>query len=154
MGSEEGVPQNADYLLRKITIYFVSFIEENKKMMDEQWSDYKHFISKLYPTYATHNRLVRVANAHGIETIHAALGLAGETGEIVDLIKKHFMYGKDLDKQELIEEMGDLFHYFARLMHLNGVTLSEVMESNTSKLKKRFPSGYTNEDAINKTEEK
>ena len=123
-------------------------------MMDEQWSDYKYFINKLYLLDITYYRCVSLMEDNNTELAHAALGLAGETGEVVDIIKKHLMYGKDLDKQKLIEEMGDLFHYFARLMHLNDVTLSEVMESNTTKLKKRFPAGYTNEDAINKTEEK
>ena len=45
------------------------------------------------------------------DTFHATLGMAGESGEIVDLLKKVYAYGKPLDRTKLLEEIGDLMWY-------------------------------------------
>ncbi len=82
------------------------------------------------------------------ELIHAALGLAGESGEVVDIIKKHVAYDRNLDIKALFLELGDVFHYLCRIMELTGLNLDEVRDGNMEKLKKRFPNGYNNHDAI------
>jgi len=51
--------------------------------------------------------------------VHMALGITGEAGEVADVIKKHYAYGKTLDVQHLVEEVGDIMFY------LNGL-LAEV----------------------------
>jgi NTP pyrophosphatase (non-canonical NTP hydrolase) len=86
------------------------------------------------------------------ELLHACLGLSGETGEVIDIIKKHLAYGKTLDMDKLEEELGDVIHYLSRVADLTGLTLQDMMDNNLKKLKKRYPSGYTNQDAINQTE--
>lgn len=48
--------------------------------------------------------------------IHMSLGLAGEMGELLDAIKKHAIYGKELDTVNLTEELGDCFWYAANLL--------------------------------------
>ena len=80
--------------------------------------------------------------------LHAAVGLAGEAAEILDQMKKLWVYGKLPDRAEVLEEMGDVFHYFTMLMIVMGTDLNEVTENNTTKLNKRYPDGFTKEAAI------
>lgn len=54
--------------------------------------------------------------------LHMALGLCGEIGEFIDAVKKHVIYGKDLDKVNLTEETGDDFWYAANLLPELGVS--------------------------------
>lgn len=80
--------------------------------------------------------------------ICAALGIAGETGEIVDCVKKTIEYDRPLDMPKVKEEVGDLLHYIAILIDSCGWTFEEVMEGNKTKLQKRYPNGYNKVDAI------
>lgn len=82
------------------------------------------------------------------DLIHVALGLGGEAGEFVDAIKKHVIYGKELDEQNLIEEAGDMCWYIALLCHILGIEFEQVLQQNIQKLAKRYPQGYTDFNAV------
>lgn len=41
--------------------------------------------------------------------LNAAMGLCGESGEVIDLVKKHLFQGHDLDDEKLIKDMPYLF---------------------------------------------
>ena len=82
-----------------------------------------------------------------LESIHALLGIGGESGELLDLIKKHWVYGSPLDRVHLIEELGDLFHYFTMFISGYGISLDEIRDANVRKLQVRYPNGYTQTDA-------
>lgn len=85
--------------------------------------------------------------------IHAALGIAGEAGETVDLIKKHVVYGKDLDVTKLVEECGDVLYYMAVLLDSVGASIPEAIQKNYEKLSARYYKGsYTNEQAIERAD--
>lgn len=71
-----------------------------------------------------------------------ALGLAGETGEVVDDIKKKYFHGRDIDDNHTIEELGDVMWYVANLATQYGVTLDEIITRNRDKLLKRYPDMY------------
>jgi NTP pyrophosphatase (non-canonical NTP hydrolase) len=71
-----------------------------------------------------------------------ALGLAGESGEVIDLIKKHLFHGKPLDRDKAIEELGDVFWYIQCLAEALDVSIGEVAQKNAAKLKKRYPKGF------------
>lgn len=47
---------------------------------------------------------------------HMVLGIIGEVGELVDAVKRHYIYGKPLDIANVKEEIGDLSWYVAGLM--------------------------------------
>lgn len=113
----------------------------------KDWEDY---IDTLYPRQPDRFERFKVHT----ELLHACLGVAGESGEVIDIIKKHAAYGKPLDQGKLVDELGDLLHYIFRVMHLTGITFDRVIEGNHAKLSKRFPKGYSDSDAINKTETK
>lgn len=80
--------------------------------------------------------------------MHAAGGMAFEAGEVGDHMKKHWVYDRPLNRDEVIEEMGDTFHYFVMLLIKMNVSLSEVIEANVEKLRARYPNGFTKHDAI------
>ena len=75
------------------------------------------------------------------------MGLAGEIGEVIDIMKKHIYQGKELDITDVIEEVGDVLWYIANFCSVNNITMDECMESNIKKLRKRFPNGFTIKDA-------
>jgi NTP pyrophosphatase (non-canonical NTP hydrolase) len=71
-----------------------------------------------------------------------AMGLAGETGEVVDHIKKVLFAGHILDAEALMEEMGDVLWYLALLSDMLGCSLALLMEMNVKKLQVRYPDGF------------
>lgn len=73
------------------------------------------------------------------------LGLAGESGEVMDLIKKHTHHGHGLDKNKLQEELGDVLWYLAQIAAELNIDLSEVARENLAKLESRYPNGFSEE---------
>lgn len=66
-----------------------------------------------------------------------ALGLAGESGEVVDLLKK-VIHGKELDRSKLVDEMGDVLWYFTLICNVTGLSFDEIMKHNMNKLNERY----------------
>lgn len=85
------------------------------------------------------------------DRILCALGLAGETGEVVDLIKKFEGHGHDVDVEKLKLELGDLLWYLARLASKYGIPLEEIARANVAKLEARYPNGFSKEASRNRT---
>ncbi|WP_303982825.1 nucleoside triphosphate pyrophosphohydrolase family protein (plasmid) [Bacillus safensis subsp. safensis] len=83
-----------------------------------------------------------------------ALGLSGESGEVVDIIKKHVFHGHSLDKDKIVKELGDVMHYVAGIATLLEIELPEVLEGNIDKLKKRFPEGFSEAASIARVDTK
>lgn len=79
--------------------------------------------------------------------LHAAVGIAGESGEILDAMKKTWIYEKPLDLVNIIEECGDCLFYIAALLDQYGFTLGYAA-ANYEKLARRYPYGYTDQAAI------
>jgi NTP pyrophosphatase (non-canonical NTP hydrolase) len=83
------------------------------------------------------------------DMLHMVLGMAGEVGEIVDAVKKAAIYCKNLDIDNIKEELGDLEFYMEGLRQIVGLTRGETLAHNLDKLAKRYPGyTYTNERAI------
>lgn len=80
--------------------------------------------------------------------IHAALGLASDSGEFVDAVKKHCIYGKELDVENCIEELGDILWFVSLACDTLGVSMEDVMTANIYKLSQRYPNKYTDQAAI------
>lgn len=72
-----------------------------------------------------------------------ALGLAGESGEVADHIKKVVFHRHELDRDKVIKELGDVLWYVAALCTKLEVSMSTVMDRNIAKLQKRYPAGYS-----------
>jgi NTP pyrophosphatase (non-canonical NTP hydrolase) len=80
------------------------------------------------------------------------LGLAGEAGEVADLVKKHLSHGHALDKHKMCLELGDVLFYVVAVGAELGLTLDQIMCANVSKLRARYPHGFTTEASQNRTE--
>lgn len=80
--------------------------------------------------------------------LHMVIGASGEVGELVDAIKKHVIYQKPLDVENVKEELGDLLFYMSNLMQSVGLSFEEVLQHNVNKLSVRYSSGkYSNAQA-------
>lgn len=74
--------------------------------------------------------------------LHMAVGISGEAGELLDAVKKAAIYNKELDRENVIEELGDLEFYMQGLRYELGINRAEVIAYNMEKLSKRYTSGY------------
>lgn len=89
----------------------------------------------------------RLSNDGTKRLLHAGIGLSTEAGEFLDALKKHIFYGKDLDRVNLAEELGDLFWYMAIVADELGFEFESVMEKNIAKLKARYGEKFSEEKA-------
>lgn len=114
--------------------------------------DAKTYVQNVLKTEANNFIAIqeRFHNTGNIRLVHAMVGMCTETGEIQDQLKKHLLYGKTLDKTNLVEELGDLMWYIGIMSDELGVSLEEIMEKNIAKLKKRYGDKFTEEAALNR----
>ena len=87
----------------------------------------------------------RTANLKDEALTNFALGVAGEAGEVADLVKKHVFHGHPLDREEMIKELGDVLWYVSQLAAWMGIELNEVARKNIEKLMLRYPNGFSKE---------
>lgn len=76
---------------------------------------------------------------HGNEQVltNCALGLASETGQVVDLVKKYTFHGDSLDREKLVKEMGDVLWYLSQVAEWNNIDFEEIAEFNINRLNKQ-----------------
>ena len=84
--------------------------------------------------------------------INGVMGLCGESGEAIDIVKKHLAQGHALDRDALIKELGDIAWYLAETAYVLDVPLEEVLQRNIDKLKMRYPEGFKTEQSIHRSE--
>ena len=80
----------------------------------------------------------------------SALGLAGESGEVADTVKKLLYQGHRLDIMHMVEELGDVLWYLVLACHALDCTLEDVMKVNVQKLHRRYPDGFDPLRSINR----
>jgi NTP pyrophosphatase (non-canonical NTP hydrolase) len=93
------------------------------------------------------------------DTLHMAVGISGEAGELIDAVKKYVMYDKPLDKVNVVEELGDLEFYMEGLRQRLEITREETLQGNMDKLltgkNARYKEGtYSNEQAVARSDKK
>lgn len=93
---------------------------------------------------------MRTAKTQCRQLANAALGLAGEAGEVVDEIKKYLFHGHPLDREKILKEAGDVAWYLALLCEVLDANLDEVLETNIDKLKMRYPDGFDFEKSLHR----
>ena len=82
--------------------------------------------------------------------INGAMGLCGESGEVIDILKKHLFHGHELDREHLLEELGDVAWYLNEAAYALDSSLEEIFDRNIAKLKKRYPDGFDKNRSINR----
>ena len=84
--------------------------------------------------------------------LNGVMGLNGEAGECIDIVKKHLFQGHGLDERKLKDELSDVLWYVAITCEGLGITMDEVMQYNVEKLLRRYPNGFEAEKSINREE--
>ena len=82
--------------------------------------------------------------------INGVMGLAGESGECVDLVKKMLFQEHGLDQKRLAKELGDVAWYLAVTAHAINYPLDKIFQMNVEKLKERYPDGFDPERSRNR----
>ena len=80
--------------------------------------------------------------------INGVMGLCGESGEAIDIVKKYLAQGHDLNKEHLVEELGDIAWYLAELATVLEVDLDTILTNNIKKLAARYPEGFQEEASM------
>ena len=82
--------------------------------------------------------------------LNGVMGLCGESGEAIDLVKKHLFQGHNLEKQAIAKELGDIAWYLAETATALDIPLETILEANIEKLKKRYPEGFDARRSVNR----
>lgn len=85
--------------------------------------------------------------AEGIDVLHAILGIATESGELLEALAIGLFGDDGFDVVNVAEEVGDIFWYQAILAHVAGKTFEGIQATNIAKLRARFPNKFTEYDA-------
>ena len=80
------------------------------------------------------------------EILTWGLGITGEAGDVASCIKKTFAHDND-QRAGIRENIGDALWYSAMICNFFGWDMQEILEENITKLKKRYPDGFTIQDA-------
>jgi len=86
--------------------------------------------------------------------LNALMGLCGESGEAIDILKKHRFQGHPLDREKLKKELGDIAWYLAEAAEGLGVSLEEILQGNLNKLHARYPEGFSAERSMHRGTER
>ena len=84
--------------------------------------------------------------------INSIMGLCGESGEAIDIVKKWLMQGDELDKEHLVRELGDVAWYLAEAATALDIPLEAVFQGNLDKLRQRFPNGFDTGASVKRKE--
>ena len=84
--------------------------------------------------------------------INGVMGLCGEAGECIDIVKKHLAQGHALDKEKLVKELGDVAWYLAETAYALDVDLESVLQGNLDKLRARYPDGFDAQQSMDRKE--
>lgn len=135
-------------------------LDQTKKLNKEEKSEasltFRSYVKDALRTDLSDSQYAEVRDRMTKETLqllHATIGLATEAGELLDQLKKHLFYGRELDFTNLIEEGGDGAWYLALLLgtlkKAGRIPSSDVaLTKNIAKLRQRYPEAFTNEAAI------
>jgi NTP pyrophosphatase (non-canonical NTP hydrolase) len=82
--------------------------------------------------------------------LNGVLGLGGEPGECLDIVKEHLSQGHELDTEHLAEELGDVAWLLAVSAHAIGIDLESILQGNAAKLRKWYPDGFDAERSVHR----
>lgn len=109
----------------------------------------KKYVESVLKTKSPH---YNPENIHP-DLVHSVLGLVTEAGELADIIKRAYFYGKgpeSVDRDHIVEELGDLMWYLALASAHLDVPIEDIMAKNIAKLKARYNNKWTQDAALNR----
>jgi len=90
----------------------------------------------------------RLSSPNSLKLLNALVGLAGESGEALDLMKKLVFHGTPLDEKKLLNELGDVRYYLELALSVLNKDIKDIEEMNSDKLRKRYPEGFSERAAV------
>lgn len=106
---------------------------------------------RLFPHVVNYTRNNSIGEEEELKNY--LLGLNGECGELTDIFKKIFYHGKNIEMSDIVLELGDILYYFTAICNILGVSLTDIMLNNNSKLLARYKDGYSVKNSQNRIEE-
>lgn len=88
-------------------------------------------------------KALRTANPEADLLSMSAMGLPGEVGEYVEIVKKYIFHHRPMAQVDVALELGDILWYLAVAAHVQGLTLSHIAEMNIIKLGERHPERWS-----------
>ena len=84
--------------------------------------------------------------------LQGVMGMNGEAGEAIELVKKHIFHGHELDKEHLAKELGDVLWYVATCAKAIGYSLDDIAQMNIDKLTARYGESFSTEKSLHRKE--
>ena len=84
--------------------------------------------------------------------LNGIMGLCGESGECMDILKKCRYQGHEMDREHMAKELGDISWYLAISAYALGFDLETIFKMNIDKLLYRYPDGFDSDKSINRDE--
>ena len=96
-----------------------------------------NYSEMVYTLTKPGEEIVNSLSPMGAHMLHMAAGISGEAGELLDSIKKTVIYNKPIDRDNIVEELGDLEFYMEGLRQRLSITREQCIEAKIVKLSKR-----------------
>lgn len=77
-----------------------------------------------------------------LRVLQGVMGLCGESGECIDIVKKYIFQSHPFDKEHLAKELGDVAWYLAVCADAIGYDLESILQMNVDKLRARYPDKF------------
>jgi len=138
----------------------LDFVTNYKKVLDEELpkptTEDKKWTYETFAEEAKRTRNPQLSIKDRL--INNAFGLSGEVGEFVDLMKKALFHGTEIPKEKIVKELGDIQYYWAETVSTLGeqlkFTVQDVLDTNSKKLRERYPNGFSFAAANERKDEK
>lgn len=138
-------PRNRDLFL-EITMNQGRLLKK-ENMLEQKFATMVQMIAK------PGNDILVEMSEEQAELAHMAMLITSEAGELADAIKKHVIYQKPIDMENIVEELGDLEWTMERIRQILCITRELTIDQNIEKLTKRYPNlQYSNQSAQNRAD--
>lgn len=125
--------------------------EQPWEMKVKKKETYMEFVRRL--TSDQHEVASKKLTPENVHLLHALIGISGETGEKWDNFKRFLFYGQEIDRENLMEELGDLLYYVGMALDWLGTDFETCMQQNMDKLNTRYASGkFSTDQAVDRAD--
>lgn len=119
--------------------------------LQEAFQDFnEEFVRQAIKSEAPYDQSAQARLVKYGRLLHAVMGMETETGELMDMLKKHIFYNKEFDRVNAKEEIGDLLWYVALASDEIGIPITLIMERVIAKLKARYGGKFSQDKANNR----
>ncbi len=84
---------------------------------------------------------------------YGVIGMNGEAGEAIDIVKKYLFQGHPLDENHLALELGDVLWYIAVSAKALSIDLETIMKMNIDKLVARYGDSFSVESSLHRAKD-